>query len=260
MYDVVVRHLVASVFVGSVLASLSGEANAVKPHPANVPPTEEIEVISPGVDPLDRPAAVLVDGENGEQQVDIPPTVLVHKYYYTGDRSFQAQLLPGGPCIVVVTHPKTGDRCYVELQMMPGAPYVTYTSRSILYDYGEHSVTLAFPRFGRPVTRHRNGLSLPKKIGKLVHAPQIWQHTKGLTDRVKNTAGGALVKAGQVTNTVAVQPIKQVAGMLPFGQVLFSGDLEDQLTQTYLQHQREHQVKHAQKQAERLEPDFRTVR
>ena len=112
-----------------LLSAVTAEAG--KRRPANVPAADEIEVISPNVDPLDRPAAVIKDWSNGLKTVDIPPTVLVHKYYYTGDRSFQAQLLPGGPSIVVVNHPKTGERCYIEMQMLPGAPRVTYTSHSI---------------------------------------------------------------------------------------------------------------------------------
>src|SRR5437870_1587189 len=78
-------------------------------QPAPVPPALEIEILDPNVDPrgnpavLTRPATVLTcTGPEGRVVVDIPPTVLVHRYYYTGDRSFQARLLPGGPCIVVV--------------------------------------------------------------------------------------------------------------------------------------------------------------
>ena len=30
--------------------------------------------------------------------------------------------LEGGATIVVVNHPKTGERCYIDVQMLPGAP------------------------------------------------------------------------------------------------------------------------------------------
>src|SRR5262245_125102 len=88
-----------------------------RPHqPAPVPPDLEIEVLDPNVDPrgnptvVTRPAAIPTGmGASGRVIVDIPPTVLVHRYYYTGDRSFQYKMLPGGPCIVVASHPKTGE-------------------------------------------------------------------------------------------------------------------------------------------------------
>ena len=123
-------------------------ADAKHRRAANVPPTMEIEVLDPNADPLGRPAVELNRDDCGNLIVDIPPVVLVHRYYYTGDRSFQAQLLPGGPSIVVVNHPKTGARCYIDVQMMPGAPRVTYTGHAIEYDYGEHGITIHFGLFG----------------------------------------------------------------------------------------------------------------
>ena len=106
-----------------------------RPHlPTAVPPGLEIEVLDPNVDPrgnpavVTRPAVALTStGPDGRVIVDIPPTVLVHRYYYTGDRTSQARLLPGGPCIVVVSHPKTGERLYIPVQFPPGAPRVTLT-------------------------------------------------------------------------------------------------------------------------------------
>src|SRR5258707_834397 len=77
-------------------------AAVMRPHqPVAVPPGLEIEVLDPNVDPRGNPAVVTRPGPMGAILVDIPPTVLVHRYYYTGDRSFQARLLPGGPCVVV---------------------------------------------------------------------------------------------------------------------------------------------------------------
>ena len=138
-----------------------------------VPPALEIEVLDPNVDPrgnpavLTRPAAVLTSmGPEGRMVVDIPPTVLVHRYYYTGDRSFQAGLLPGGPCIVVVSHPKTGERLYIPVQFPPGAPRVTYTGNSIEYDYGTQAVTISFCCLinTRPKVTYRNGMLLTQKL------------------------------------------------------------------------------------------------
>src|SRR5581483_5006406 len=114
------------------------------PRASTVPPGMEIEVLDPSVDPTGNPTVTPYPTMPGRLAVDIPPTVLVHRYYYTGDRTFQAQMLPGGPMIVVVNHPKTGERLYIPVQMMPGAPRVTYTSHSIAYDFGNQTTTIKF--------------------------------------------------------------------------------------------------------------------
>ena len=109
-------------------------------HPVAKPGNAlKVEVADLGPSPVE-----LGRDEAGNVIVDIPPVILVHRYYFTGERSFQAQLLPGGPSIVVVNHPKTGERTYIDVQMPPGAPRVTYTDHSIEYDYGETGV-------GRPL-------------------------------------------------------------------------------------------------------------
>jgi len=77
-----------------VLGGLIDEAYA-EHRTTNVPPTLEIEVLDPNADPLGRPAVELVPDEYGNTLVNIPPVVLVHRYYFTGERSFQAQPLPG---------------------------------------------------------------------------------------------------------------------------------------------------------------------
>jgi len=137
-----------------LIAAAVGPAAGAGPRPptAPVPPTQEIEVLDPGVDPTGNPAAIVRPdaGLPGVARVDIPPAVLVHKFYYTGDRSFQGPMLPGGPTIVAAGHPKTGERVYVPVTLPPGAPRVTYTSHAIRYDYGPQAVTLAFGPCGKP--------------------------------------------------------------------------------------------------------------
>jgi hypothetical protein len=145
-----------------------------RPHqPTAVPPALEIEVLDPNVDPrgnpavVTRPAVALTGtGPDGRVVVDIPPTVLVHRYYYTGDRSFQAGLLPGGPCVVVASHPRTGERLYVPVQFPPGAPRVTYTASSIEYDYGTQAVTISFCCLlqARPKVTYRQGVPFTQKV------------------------------------------------------------------------------------------------
>ena len=140
---------------------------ALRPAAAPVPPTQEIEVLDPNVDPTGKPAARVTSfappAADGypvlpaalpQQQVDVPPAVLVHKFYYTGDRTFQAQILPGGPLVVSVNHPQTLERVYVPVTLPPGAPRVTYTGDAIRYDYGPQSVSLIFGHCGNPRVKY----------------------------------------------------------------------------------------------------------
>ena len=144
-----------------------------RPHqPTAVPPGLEIEVLDPNVDPRGNPAVITTPGPDGRILVDVPPTVLVHRYYYTGDRSFQAPLLPGGPCIVVANHPKTGERLYVPVQFPPGAPRVTYSGDAIDYDYGSQGVTINFCCLfcAGPKVTYRNGVTLTRQAANVASA------------------------------------------------------------------------------------------
>lgn len=120
---------------------------------ATVPPADEILVVSPQVDPEGKPRPVFqTDATTGMLQVDVPPTVLVHRYYYTGDRTFQGPMLPGGPTVLVLNHPKTGEQLMVRAQLLPGAPRISYKRHSIEYDYGRSKIVLEFGFFkkGQP--------------------------------------------------------------------------------------------------------------
>src|SRR3954452_17494758 len=99
-------------------AAAGGARGDFRPASAPVPATQEIEVLDPGVDPTGKPAVLLRAGPAG-QVVGIPPAGLVQRFYYTGDRTFQAQMLPGGPTIVAVSHPQTLERVYVPVTMPP---------------------------------------------------------------------------------------------------------------------------------------------
>lgn len=113
-----------------------------------VPATDEITVFDPRVNSEAKPTPIVFQGADGEQQVDIPPAVIVHNYYYSGDRDFRGPRLPGGPSIVVVSHPDTGERQYLEVQMLPGSPRVVYRRDSIDYDFGYRRIHI---EFGNPL-------------------------------------------------------------------------------------------------------------
>lgn len=139
---------------------------------APVPPTQELEILDPRVDPEGLPAVLLQPtADLAGQEIQIPPSVIVHRYYYTGDRDFQGPLLKGGPSIVVFNHPKTGEQMYVHAQLPPGAPRVRYDSRSIEYDYGPQSVKIAFCLFHhQPKVIYSQGYSGFEKLGKTASA------------------------------------------------------------------------------------------
>lgn len=254
--------------VAVVLATgwMGQTADAAHRKGANVPPTKEIEVLDPNADPLGQPAVELNRDECGNLVVDIPPAVLVHRYYYTGDRSFQAQLLPGGPSIVVVNHPKTGERCYIDVQMMPGAPRVTYTGHSIEYDYGEHGITVHFGLFGRPSVKYRSGRTWSKKVGNLVHA-EHWRNGAGAVKKKASAvvqhsnmmAKGAFAVTCDATGKLLL-PVKNVVHVLPFGKVIVGTDWQDKLITRAAEHERERGIHQFEHEAKLRETTIPTVR
>ncbi len=143
---------------------------------ARVIPSLEIEILDPNVDPRGNPGVIVGQDAWGQTQVDIAPTIMVHRYYYTGDRTFRGPDLPGGPSIIVAFHPKNGQKVYLPVQMLPGSPLVTYTAQSIEYDFGDRAVLVSFPRFGNPTVVYRNGRSFTDRLGNLVH----WDKVKGV--------------------------------------------------------------------------------
>jgi hypothetical protein len=236
-------------------------------HATPVPPTLEIEVIDPGVDPLGNPSTQLVPDPSrpGQMQVVTPPTVLVHHFYYTGDRTFQGPMLPGGASILVVNHPSTGERCYVPAQMLPGAPKVTYRSCSIEYDYGENGITLLFKK-DCPTLKFRSGKTIAQHTANLLHLNQGKQHLQSLVEcthtHCQRTAAmtcGLVAEASDHVKT-ATLPLQNTIRMLPFGAALTSHDCGITLAEKGTAHARDHALKHAEKQKKWDALDFRTNR
>jgi hypothetical protein len=112
-----------------------------------VAPVEELEILDPQVDPEGKPRMQAIVGADGYQRLTIPPTVIVHKHYYTGDRDFQGPMLQGGPTLLSVAHPVTGERINVEVQLPPGAPRIYYRSDLIVYVFRDVRVVVDF---GKP--------------------------------------------------------------------------------------------------------------
>ncbi len=260
------ERMIRNLLIGlGILALLTPSVRAANRPPRNVPPTDEIELLDPNADPLGRPAVELRHGAHG-LEVDIPPAVLVHKYYYTGDRSFQAQMLPGGPSIIVVNHPKTGERCYIEAQLLPGAPRVTYTSSCIEYDYGENGITVHFGLFGQPTIKYRSGLTWSTRMGNLVHADQWVEGTqkvvagcKAVASASKTSLKVATINGAEVAKTAAL-PVQNILRMMPLGAAVFDPDRRVKWEEKIAEHQRQHEIEHAAQIAERDALTIRTNR
>lgn len=245
-----------------LLVTAAGIANlrAAERPTAPVPPHLEIEVLDPNVDPNGNPAVIAWSKPKSDHmEIDIPPAVLVHRYYYTGERSFQGPMLPGGPSILVVNHPKTGERCYIPAQMLPGAPRVTYSSHGIEYDYGQHGITLKFGLLGEPSVKYRSSLPWREKAAKAVHADKIAAGTKKAVGDIKTGVAGVGILAGDAAKMVTL-PAQNAVGFLPFGKVVFNRDAHEQLVERVGQHHRDHAAKKAEERARRDEATYRTIR
>jgi hypothetical protein len=242
-----------------LIALATQSALATKPPRTTVPPTLEIEVLDPGVDPLGNPAVVLRHLPDGRVEVDIPPVVLVHRFYYSGDRSFQGPLLPGGPSILVFNHPQTGERCYVPAQMMPGAPRVTYKASGIEYNYGQHALLVHFDKYGCPVLQYRSGPTWREKTNELLHVDEWHDRSKEYSNRMGTTMAGAAADVRDATRVVTL-PAQQIMGMLPFGQMISGDALKDRWMQRGAEYQREKELRKAQKEAEMYEQTLPTIR
>jgi hypothetical protein len=230
-------------------------------RPAPVPPTLEIEILDPNVDPVGNPAVLHAVDPDGQTRITIPPTALVHRYYYTGDRSFQGPLLTGGPVVVVVNHPRTAERLYIPVQMLPGAPRVTYTDHSIEYDFHTQAVTIEFPWLCcKPKVVYRNGVPVGQRVkqgfaavggcGKrLIERTGLPEVTDKVCDGAKNvveTAADHTHDLGQM----AAAPITQVVQLIPGIKMLTSTPEER------AERLRDAEVKRAQAKQERDDTIF----
>jgi hypothetical protein len=248
----------------SVVQALQSRAHL--PESAPVPPTQEIEVLDPNVDPMGRPTVQVkpVVGTDGLGRIDIPPVVLVHRFYYTGDRSFQGPMLPGGPSIIVVNHPGDGERLYIEVQMLPGAPRVFYTRHSIEYNYGVQSMILSFGAHGRPKISYRQGVSAATKVR--VATAQMRQATARLVERTGAPAAArkVLEETKNVAETGAdhvhdigkavITPVIKIVQIIP-GVKMLTSTAEDRV-----QHERDNLVQQAGSEVTNLEGSIPTNR
>ncbi len=194
--------------MGLIILSTGIIARAEGPK---VSPIDEILIIPPQVDGELKPRPVFVKNEGtGTLHIEIPPTVIVHRYYYSGDREFQGPMLPGGPTVIVANHPKTGEQVSVQAQMMPGAPRVRYCHNCIIYNYSDRILTLDFGSClnGQPrmvYQRHdQMSLGLREKASEVRETTNGFIQASGLsqaTAEVRKRGQDVILATGQRINT-----------------------------------------------------------
>ena len=129
--------------------------------------------------------------------VDIPPTIHIHRYYYSGDKEIQGPIIAGGPTVVVANHPKTGERMYIDVMLPAGAPRIAYDKHGITYVYPNQRVEVRFHRF--PFS--------PDNVAVKNHSGQGWGRTiqdahQHLTKSVKES----------LENSPTAQSVKESSG------------------------------------------------
>ncbi|QDT41947.1 hypothetical protein Pan241w_20270 [Gimesia alba] len=219
-------NLIHAGIIWIALFQINATAHAEKKAP--VPATQEIDVILPGVS-SDGIPAVLVESDGDNSKIEIPPTVLVHRYYYTGDRKFQGPYIPGGPSIVVANHPKTKCRVYADVQLLPGAPEVLYSKDMIEYRYGKSRILVSFPHDGGAKVSYKNHLPIGTTFKNATAGTA--KATVGLisktgvpktTSRVFRTVGGYTYDAGKFV----VGKSKQLISNTPLSGLLIKDEAE----------------------------------
>ncbi|EAQ77148.1 hypothetical protein [Blastopirellula marina] len=107
---------------------------AVEPRVAGL---HDLVVVEPGMHRDGLPAVSIRD--SGESfTAEIPPTLHIHRYFYSGDREFQGPIIQGGPTVIIASHPKTGQRVYTEVTLAAGSPVIAHNKHGIEYIY-DHS-------------------------------------------------------------------------------------------------------------------------
>jgi hypothetical protein len=235
-----------------------GGAVTAQERQARVSPVLEIEVIDPNVDSRGNPAVVVTQDGLGRQQVEIPPALIVHRYYYTGDRSFRGPDLPGGPSIIIAQNPRNGQQVYLPVQMLPGSPIVKYSSRSIEYDFGNHAVIVAFPQVGEPVVSYRNGRPLDERMASAVglnHVSNAWKQTSTSLTEVRersHLAFKATHGAAEGVLRPLTLPLQNMARLVPGHAALSDPQLSQRVAEQAELRKRDAEL-HAQEHRQALD-------
>lgn len=209
-----------------------------------VPPIDELEILDPRVDPEGKPRAQLVMGANGFAQIETPPTIIIHRYYYTGDRDFQGPMLQGGPTLLTVNDPASGEQVQIEAFLPPGAPRITYRSDRIVYDYRESTITVRFrhpgllgrERSGKPmiVVTHRSpgAVTAARNAEKRRAHQRDWWTRTGIPSATTETAESTKKLVGNAADGIhtvgetVTAPIKAAWRATPLSALTSSQEVQ----------------------------------
>ena len=218
---------------------------------SRVIPSLEIEILDPNRDARGNPTVVLKNDEFGNPQVDIPPTLIVHRYYYTGDRSFRGPDMPGGPCIIVAHHPKTGEKLYLPVQMLPGSAQVKYSAKAIEYDYGDRAVIVSFPRIGDPIVSYRNGKTIQNQVIDTFKLKQLSDRLNRTSDTIgqvsskANTAGNGILQGSKELFRPLTLPMQNLSRLIPGAVALSDPSLSGKIQEEKALSDRDREIQKA---------------
>ncbi len=137
----------------------------------------------------------------GYQELDIvregggplrEPTVILHTYYYNGDRVFQGPKFKGGPTIVQVTHPKSGCQVSARINMPTGAPLIEYEDDSIRYYFPDVHVELRFCNSGCCEVDYHHHCNPYEKLRHRIEAKELRKPEKSGPGGTSNAIGSLL--------------------------------------------------------------------
>lgn len=231
--------------------------------PGSISPVDEIQLILPATSRELRPEVIVTDSK-----VEIPPAILVHKTYYSGDRDFRAQAFPGGPTLIVVQSPETGKQLCLEVQMPAGSPRVFYRRHAIDYHFGTQIVRIQFCNPLHPGRNHNPEVKYLKASSDLrtppvdcsESAPGQWLQKTGLPSVLKGSGDAAKSLAdsaagGFRTATTAVMtPLRQLRDSTALSRLSGANPEEE------ARRMRDASVTEARQQADRLSGSIPTQR
>ena len=204
-----------------------GSAVAAEPEE---PGLNELVILDPGIDETGLPAVLI----NHDNEVEIPPVVHVHRYYYSGNKEYQGPTITGGPTTVVANHPRTSERLYIDVMLPPGTPKIAYNKHSITYVYLDKRVVIQFSRlFPRKVTiKHLSGRGFRRsfrekskgfsqKLHEARQKSKLAQTIHDVLSERKNIAKGAVGVVETAANTV-LEKANQAFNLAPGVQLLKS--------------------------------------
>lgn len=182
----------------------------------------ELLVIDPGVEENGLPTAIVQDGK-----VEIPPTLHVHPYYYSGDKEFQSAILNGGPTIIVANHPRSGEKLYIDAVLPAGAPTIAYSAHAITYIYADRRVIIEFHLLhtNKAVVKYVSGRGVVREVGEEIDdaVEAVQEHNRKsrlATELGELRSEAGLIARGSVgvvqnAGAVVVERMRAVTRVLP---------------------------------------------